>query len=235
MASALLIAGLTLGAGALGWWLAQRRHAVQPLPQHSDALEQAVSAERERIFADLHDDLGAKLLQLVYESSNPQQADLARSALQDLRDVVSRTRGCSGSLLEVLGEMEIEARQRLRAAQIELHWEQPEHIVDSPLDRAQSLHLFRIVREAISNVIRHAAASHLQVRVHWQPRGLNLEIVDDGTGLDQPTAAQGADQPGRGTANMRVRAQELEGRITWRGATAGGTRVILSLPLRGDP
>lgn len=228
MASILLIGAVTVAAGALGWWLA-RRQPNQAAVEQVDALEQAVSAERERIYADLHDDLGAKLLQLVYESASPQQADLARSALQDLRDVVSRTRGCHGSLLEVLGEMEIEARQRLRAAQIELLWEQPEHIVDSALNRAQSLHLFRIVREALSNVIRHAAATHLLVRVHWQPQGLNIEIVDDGTGLEG-----GADQAaaGRGTDNMRVRAQELDGRITWRGATAGGTRVILSLPLR---
>lgn len=224
-----LILGLTLLAAAIGWWLA-RRGSRDVQIRADDSLEQAISAERERIYADLHDDLGAKLLQLIYDAGNPQTADLARSALQDLRDVVSRTRGCSGSLLETLGEMETEARQRLRAAQIELDWDQPEGIEDSPLDRAQSLHLFRIVREALSNVIRHSQATHLQVRVHWQPHSLNLEVIDDGAGMHA-----GDEENGRGTRNMRSRAQELAGRITWRGATAGGTRVILTFPLRSAP
>lgn len=228
MASLLLMTGLAAAAGALGWYLGRGTALSRNSSElQAPALEQAIHAERERIHADLHDDLGAKLLQLVYESPTPQLADVARSALQDLRDVVSRTRGCSGSLLEVLGEMEIEARQRLRSAHIELDWEQPEQIDDSPLDRAQALHLFRIVREAISNVIRHSQAEHLQVRVHWQPQGLHLEITDDGAGLDDA-----AEDAGRGTQNMRSRARELAGRITWRGATAGGTRVILSFPLQ---
>lgn len=208
-----------------GWWLGRRRSLAPPAQAATDTIEAAVARERERIHADLHDDLGAKLLELVYRAPDPQLADVARSALQDLRDVVSRSRGAHGTLLQTLSEIELEAQRRLELAGIALDWQQPEDLADHVLDRAQTLHLFRIVREALSNVIRHAGAAGLAVRVHRSERALRLELTDDGAGL-QPAAGAGA-----GQANMRARAAELHGRITWRGATAGGTRVILTLPL----
>lgn len=224
MSVAALLLGLLLGAGLTRVW--QRRRAGAMLATHQQQVDDALARERERIHADLHDDLGAKLLELVYGAAEPAQADLARSALQDLRDVVSRTRGTAGTLLEVLGDMQAEAHQRLRAVGISLDWQQPDDLPDRPLAPERALHLFRIHREAISNVIRHAQAQALQVVVHAHAAGLHLEITDDGSGM----ALANGGSPGRGTRNMRARAEELAGRITWRGATAGGTRVILSFP-----
>ena len=196
--------------------------ALEPL-QGFD-LELALSAERERIYSDLHDDVGAKLLDLIYRAENPENAALARSALKDLRDVVSRARGEPASLLEALSEMEAEARTRLGAAEISLNWRQDDDIVERKLDAAQHLHLFRIVREAISNVIRHAQAHALSIRLAVVAQILRIEIKDDGVGMS-------ADGDGRGKSNMRKRADELAGHITWRDGTLGGTRVLLSLPL----
>jgi signal transduction histidine kinase len=190
-------------------------------------LQAAVHAERERIYADLHDDVGAKLLELVYRAESPENAALARAALKDLRDVVSRTRGEPASLLESLGEMEVEARTRLQSAGIELQWRQDQDIAERRLNSAQHLHLFRIVREAISNVIRHAQADSLDVRLMVAAETLRIEIKDNGIGQE------GASD-GRGKDNMRKRADQLAGHITWRAATQGGTRVLLSLPLNSD-
>lgn len=189
-------------------------------------LDAAVSAERERIYSDLHDDVGAKLLDLIYRAESPGNAALARSALKDLRDVVSRARGEPPSLLEALSEMEAEARTRLEAADISLNWRQDDDIVERRLDAAQHLHLFRIVREAISNVIRHAHAHALNVRLAVIAQILRIEIKDDGVGMPG-----NGDADGRGKSNMRKRADELAGHITWRDGTMGGTRVLLSLPL----
>lgn len=221
-----LIVVLLVGVG-LGAWLVlqtERDTATDAVPPSQDVVEAALARERERIYADLHDDLGARLLQLVYQAPTPELAGLARAALGDLRGVVSRSRGAAGSLLEVLSEMQIEAHARLDAASIELTWRQ-EGFDDEALDAAQALQLFRIVREAINNVIRHAGASAISVRVVRHASALRLELTDDGGGIASDAA------PGRGTENMRARAADLRGDITWRGATAGGTRVILSLPL----
>lgn len=200
------------------------RLQVQTRNQHEAIRAQAVATERERIYSNLHDDLGAKLLQLIYTATTPEQADLARAVLQDVRDVVTRSRGTPGSLQEVLGEIRSEAEQRLRSVGIALDWQQPDDLPDPQLDEGQTLHLFRIVREAISNVIRHARAHALRIRMASDGRALRLELIDDGIG---PSTAG----HGRGKDNMRARARELEGDITWKGGTAGGTKVLLSFPL----
>lgn len=201
-----------------------QRLQEQTRAQELVAREQAAAQERERIYGNLHDDLGAKLLQLIYASPNREQADLARSVLQDLRDVVTRSRGAPCTLLEALGEIRSEAEQRLRSVSIVLNWKQPLDLPDPALDQAQSLHLFRIVREAISNVIRHAQAHTLIINMISDGRILRFEFVDDGIG-------PGSSGSGRGKENMRERARALDGDITWKGGTAGGTKVLLGFPL----
>ena len=191
------------------------------------AAEHAATAERERIHRDLHDDLGAKLLELVYRAPTPEDADRARAALQDLRDVVTRSRGTTGALDEAIAEIAHEARARLAAAGIELVWEQPHELPPLPLAPARALHLYRIVREAITNAIRHAHARRLRIRVRADAATLDLELTDDGDGRDEHARA------GSGIAGMRERTGQIDGAIRWTEGTAGGTKVLLSVPLDG--
>lgn len=225
----LLLTGFV--AGLVGGRLLPRRGAGVRAPADGDpaATAAAVDAERERILRDLHDDLGARLLQLVYAAPNEAFADQARAALQDLRDVASRARRGAAPLEDVLFEIEAEARQRLAGAGIELAWQQPDTLPALTLDDRRALHLYRIVREAISNALRHAGARTLRIRLKVLPQLLALELTDDGRGLS--AEAGGA---GRGVASMRERAEQLHGAIRWTRGTAGGTKVVLTLPLDGD-
>ena len=75
----------------------------------------AVIEERQRIYQALHDDLGAKLLDLVYSASTAEQADRAREALQILRDVVSQSSRPAAPLRATLDAIRSEAQQRLDA------------------------------------------------------------------------------------------------------------------------
>lgn len=241
MSRELIVPGLALLALllVLTLWLRLRavrresramRGNLQEIFERTRRLEriEAAAEERERIYSDLHDDIGAKLLDLIYSAEKPEQADLARSVLQDLRDVVSRSRGAPGSLLEILGEIRAEAEHRLSRVDVALLWEQVDELPDPPLDRAQSLHLFRIVREAVTNAIRHAHAQRLRIRVGRSARELLLDITDDGSG---PSASPGT---GAGTGNMRARAAELQGSIRWGTGTLGGTKVALRFPLPNE-
>lgn len=191
-------------------------------------VEQAAIEERARIHADLHDDLGARLLEMVYAAPDQDSADRARALLQDLRDMVTRARGEPGSLTEVLADIQAEARQRLAAVAAVLSWQQPDDLPDPALDSASALHLRRIVREAISNALHHGGARSLRVRVRVGPGPeLLLELTDDGSadlaGVDAGT--------GSGVRNMRARARALDGDIDWRAGTLGGTKVLLRAPL----
>lgn len=196
-----------------------------PAPDAAAIRAQAIADERERIYADLHDDLGAKLLGLIHTAESPQQADLARAILQDLRDVVTRSRGTPGTLGDVLADIRGEASQRLATVGIMLAWDEPDDMPDPPLDTERALHLYRIVREAISNTIRHAQAGRLRVRVRLAGAILRLELTDDGSG------APAAVRAGSGMRQMRERAAELAGDIHWTPGTEGGTKVLLAMPL----
>ncbi len=187
---------------------------------------QATAAERERIHGDLHDDLGAKLLGMIHAAQSPAEADRARALLQDLRDVVTRSRGTPGSLLETLAEIRGEASQRLGAAGIGLRWELAGDLPDPLLATDRVLHLYRIVREAISNVIRHAQAGNVRVRVKMIDERLYLDLTDDGSGADAQSTGRGS-----GLGNMRERAAELAGDIRWAAGTEGGMKVLLTMPL----
>lgn len=217
---AIVAAAAAFGALVATLLLRLRTRRLPGLP----STEHAVAAERERIFRDLHDDLGAKLLTLAHTAPDPQMADLARSALQDLRDVVSRTRGEPGTLQMTLGEIRREAEHRLEAAGGHLVWEEASALPDPSLAPAQSLHLYRIVREAITNALRHAHARTVRIRVRSHGTALYLDVTDDGPGL--------AAQPGQGVRGMRARARELGGAVDWTAGTVGGTKVVLQFPLR---
>jgi len=187
--------------------------------------EQAAAQERERIYSDLHDDLGAKLLSMVYRAESPVQADLARAILQDLRDVVTRSRGTPGTLGDVLADIRTEAAQRLEEVGIGLDWDESDDLPDPMLDTGHALHLHRIVREAITNTIRHAQAQHLRIRIRARADELLLELTDDGSGVSSEVSL------GSGMRNMRTRAVELDGRIDWVEGTQGGAKVLLRMPL----
>ena len=233
-ASTLLFVALALGLlhqlRKLRQQMASERRLAESRISERESLAraQASLAERERIHADLHDDIGARLLGMIHSAESPQQADRARALMQDLRDVVTRSRGTPGSLSDTLAEIRGETAQRLAAAGLELVWEIDADLPDPQLDNARALHLHRIVREAISNVIRHAQAGRVRVRAKAVDGKLLLDLTDDGGGRKEAKTSSG-----RGLDNMRERAAELAGVIDWKPGTEGGTKVVLSMPL-GD-
>lgn len=231
LAMAIFAALITQRWLALRSQLGEERRAARTTLGEREALahDHAVASERERIYNDLHDDLGASLLHLIYTAPTPQQADALRAVMQNLRDVVTRSRGTPGTLSDVLGDIRSEAEQRLHAVGIELVWNSAESLPDPMLDNETSLHLHRIVREAISNVVRHAHAQRLRIRVAANKDRLAIELTDDGSG------ARTGSRDGSGMRTMRERAGEIAASIDWRAGTEGGTKVLLAFPLPAMP
>lgn len=188
--------------------------------------ERAVQEERERIHSDLHDDVGAKLLTLVYRAPTPEHADLARAALQDLRDVVSRPVETDQVLEYLLGDLRSECAQRLSTAGIDLEWQQPTGLDQLRLGPMQGMNLGRILREAVSNIIRHADATQVRVEFQWTEAVLHLHVVDNGQ-ADTATLQR----VGRGTRNMQARAQAMGGEFGRTAHSPRGCHVHVSLPL----
>jgi signal transduction histidine kinase len=189
-------------------------------------MEHVVVEERERIYRDLHDDVGAKLLSLVFRAGRPEDADLARSALRDLRDVVSRTGASSYRIEDVVADWRIECDQRLTEAAIALDWQVDGAPEGLSLSQPQALNLGRILREAISNVIHHAGARNVRVTIAVAGFRLLLEVRDDGRGMPAEQRPGG-----RGLRNMESRAARLGAVLSRSNAEPSGCIVSLAMPL----
>lgn len=86
--------------------------------------------------------------------------------------------------------------------------------------------LYLIFKEALTNVIRHAEAEKVAVRLELRGNQLRLEIEDDGVGFEEGRAGEG-----KGIGNMRRRAERVGGALKVASSPGGGTRISLEYPL----
>jgi two-component system sensor histidine kinase DesK len=185
-------------------------------------------AERERIARDLHDVLGHTLSVIVLKSElakklvarEPARAQqeiaeverVARDGLKEVRDAITGYRS-SGLAAEI-----DHVRGTLTAAGIDAAIEAR----SVPLAPAQETALSLALREATTNVIRHARATRCRIRFYTQDGSVLLEVADNGRGGDAPF--------GNGLTGMRERIQALGGVL--RRESQGGTRLMIQLPLK---
>lgn len=206
----------------------------------------ATEAERRRIAHDLHDGVGQSLSLLVSGLRSAHdgitEPEVARRCLalqtlaeSALRDVKRLALGLRPSLLDDLGLAP--ALERV-AADTREH-----HSIDLALDvsavagerlpeRVETA-VFRIVQEALSNVLRHSGANRASVRV-WRRNGcVEVAIEDNGKGIEP--AHLGAPRPGHlGLTGMRERAALLGGTLSVESAPGRGTCVTATIPVEGQ-
>jgi signal transduction histidine kinase len=221
-------------AGLLGGVLHAHRLTAD-LQRARESLVLAREEERRRLRRDLHDGLGPALaghllrLDVLAGRIGPQspaRADVdalrddLRATVLEVRRVVEGLRPPAVDELGLAGALE-QATQRLTTGSgtaVELRvGELP------PLPAAVEVAAYRIVTEAVTNVVRHAAATHCTVDVSVVGRSLRIGISDDGRGLPSPLPR------GNGLQTMRERAEELRGRL--RVTSDQGVTVVAELPL----
>jgi two-component system sensor histidine kinase DesK len=207
---------------------AQRRRMNRKLRIAQEEIEQlAKVAERERIGRDLHDLLGHTLSLIILKSElaskladkDPERAieeirDVERISREALAEVRQAVKGYRSTGLD--SEFR-HAAETLRTAGIHVD------IAMEPvaLTPAQEGALVLALREAVTNVVRHAQASRCELRLRRVDSGLALEIADDGCGGNAPE--------GSGLSGMRQRVEALGGTLDREGAR--GTRLTIRLPL----
>ncbi len=210
------------------------RHVGEAMRQR----EQDVQSERARIMRDLHDDLGGKLLSLVYLGQG-EAGHIARSALQDMRDVLSALAASPCRLSDAVLTWEAETRQRLTTLERELAWsaggmsteEATEGAAEVWLSARQFTNLGRILREAITNGLKHADAQRFQVVWRWADGQLSLRVEDDGrdpTGQRLPVSPP-APLPLARTIEQRV--LDLGGLARCFVGEAGGIVLEVAVPV----
>jgi signal transduction histidine kinase len=195
-------------------------------------VEQVTDRERKRIAADLHDDLGAKLLTIVHTSDSERISTLAREALEEMRLSVRGLTGKPVRLSDALGDWRAEVVSRLSQSGVQGEWSAPPD-EDTPqtLSSRAYVQTTRILREAVSNVIKHSGASQCVVRCELTAEGdFTLVIQDNGKGI--PVELDGRLDKGHGMASMKGRAKQLQGQCLVESGPGYGTVIRLTLPLQ---
>jgi signal transduction histidine kinase len=190
-------------------------------------ISQTANEERERIYRDLHDDVGSKLLSLYYRLEDESNSMLAKSALEDLRDIVSRKSLENCSLSSAVQQWQVEAFARARDAGVDLNWEFDAPDSDPVLNESQHAQLRRMLREVFSNSILHNPEIR-SIGVHIRACQGRLEINVENEGVSQPPKDW---QPGRGISNLRIRARELEGEFSIIDLGEGRVQFAWSVPI----
>jgi len=215
----------------------------------------AVRGERERIARELHDGL-AQVLGYVNTKSQAvdellsagrlaearsQLAELsaaARSLYVDVREAILGLRGSVASGGGLTAALRVYARRFAEASKLAVRVEATDNAIRLTIDPAIEDEVFRIVREALTNVRKHAAAQRVVVRLDVTEAWLVVEVEDDGRGFD-PAVATTTSAPGDGPqrlglATIRERAAGVGGRVDWRSGPAG-TTVRLTVPVEAEP
>lgn len=192
-----------------------------------DAVETAALRERRSIYQSIHEDLSDKLLQLIYRAPAPETADLARAALAELRDTQKLHPERHRAVPHILADALAEVQTRCDQVNVTLIWHVAPQLEVFFLNARQESALTRTIREAISNLFKHAHANEVHIRF-WlsdtSPQQLHYTVSDDGVGIDP------ARPHGRGLVNMRQRLEELGGQFTIYSADNGGTSLLFVLP-----
>ena len=192
-------------------------------------VEQVTQQERKRIAADLHDDLGAKLLTIVHTSENDRISSLARDALEEMRLSVRGLTGKPVYLADALGDWRAEVMARLAQAGVEAEWKAPVNEMTQTLPARTYVQTTRILREAVSNVIKHSGASHCKIRCRLLERDFQLIVQDNGQGISMEL--DGKLDRGHGMASMKHRAKQMHGQCLVESGPGYGTVIRLTLPL----
>jgi signal transduction histidine kinase len=192
-------------------------------------VEQVTEKERKRIAGDLHDDLGAKLLTIVHTSESERISTLAREALEEMRLSVRGLTGKPMRLADALADWRAETVSRLGQASIEADWRSPTEEIEELLPARGFVQTTRILREAVSNIIKHSGASHCKVRCAISERQFSLTVQDNGKGI--PMELDGKLDRGHGMSSMKHRAKQMQGQCLVESAPGYGTVIRLTLPL----
>jgi signal transduction histidine kinase len=236
-----------IAAALLGDSVRSRRAYVREIEEKADRLEReresearrAAAEEQARIAREVHDIVAHALSVIIVQAGAADDAfglDPAR-AREPIRAIDSAARAALADLRRVLGVLQDSAEfepqprldeldrliDRVRATGLEISLEIEGSL--RPLSAAVELSAFRIVQEALTNSLKHGAAEHVHVRIHYGDK-LELEIRDDGHG----DGSGGGGTGGNGSVGMRQRVALLGGVLS-AGPTRGGYRVAAEIPI----
>ncbi|WP_194724195.1 CHASE domain-containing protein [Noviherbaspirillum malthae] len=230
--------------------ITDRKHTVEALKRSQELLrdltahqDRVKEEERKRIAREIHDELGQTLLALRIDvsmldartgASHPKLNEKVRSALNHIDATVKTVRTIINNLRPAVLDLGLVAAIEWQVAEFrrrsgitcELLMDEKELAIDD----ARATSLFRILQESLTNVIRHANASHVIIELRQDKTRLVMRITDDGIGIAPERRKSGTSF---GLVGVEERIHALNGEFRITSATGEGTTLTVYIPL--DP
>jgi len=203
----------------------------------------ALERQRTRLAMDLHDDVGSSLSQIALQSelalarlerghgvpagTLERISGQAREVVDAMGDVVWSVDPARDDLADLVRRMRAFALDAVGGSDVRLDLGLPPAEASIPLNANLRRQLYLVFKEALSNALRHARATRIEVALSREEGILRLRVEDDGLGM----AAEPSDLGGHGLTSMRHRAALCRGRLHIEHPPGGGTRVTLEAPL----
>ncbi len=227
--------------------MTERKHAEEALRALSARIRSTREEEGTRIAREIHDELGGVLTGLKWDLEkidNTLESSTDCSHISEIRERISGMTGLIETTISTVRRIASELRPGvlddlgLVAAiewQIEqfqsrsgltCHW--TNNASEIQLTRERATAVFRILQEILTNVLRHARAANLYVKLRRSKHYFELEVKDDGEGI---TESQRMNTQSLGLLGMKERALLVGGEVRITGEEGGGTTVVVRVPL----
>jgi signal transduction histidine kinase/ligand-binding sensor domain-containing protein len=207
--------------------------------------QQALEKERARIARDIHDQLGASLTQVsllgeMVESDKDSPGDVedhakqisrtARDTARVLDEIVWTVNPSNDTLDGLVNYICKYAQEYLAVAGLRYRLDVPAELPGAVISPEVRHNVFLAAKEAVTNVVRHARATSVFVRLRLEPAAFTLEIQDDGRAAVDFEALKASSR--NGLRNMSKRMEDIGGRFDMSAAPEGGTIVRLTVPIK---
>jgi signal transduction histidine kinase len=213
--------------------------------------ERAIEKERSRIAKDIHDEFGASLTEITLLSEFAQEPTASKAQIQaDMQKITAKARNLTQMMDEVVWAVSPQndilekfvtytcsfAEEYLQTAKIACRLEVPEFLPEIILTADVRHNLFLVVKEALNNIVKHAAASEARIQIALESSLLILTIQDNGKGIMGESVMAGGQNVSAGCqrdglSNMRKRMESIGGRIELASLPGSGARVKLMIKL----
>ena len=223
--------------GLVFWWFNHRK-----FEQQKNAFQQQLALEQQRnkITADLHDDIGATLSSLQINSAvanqllnkNPKEAqkvlDKIETQSQNLADkmgdIIWSLKPGKEEFMTISTRIKNFVNEILGCTNIKYSI-QTDLVLDNLIkDITLRKNIVLIMKEGVNNVAKYSKASKLDIKLGWVNNIITIEIIDNGIGFEINEAS------GNGIANMRKRVEELNGNFNITSIVKQGTTIFVNIP-----
>ena len=224
--------------------ITERKHAEEALRALSARLHSAREEEGTRIAREIHDELGGMLTGLKWDlekinnnltSSGTQASEIStrlsvmttliETTINTVRRIASELRPGVLDDLGLIPAIEWQIEQFQARSGLKCHWTNKASEIELSRERATAV--FRILQEILTNVLRHARASNLYVKLGHSKHYFELEVKDDGVGI---TESQRTNTQSLGLLGMKERALLVGGEVRITGKQGSGTTVVVRVP-----